>query len=74
MGAVVDIMRRPWNKPGSESDLVFLAVFACQYKEGDITLNEENNAYAWVGYNEIDEYEFIDGYKKVLQNYFKNKK
>ena len=72
VGAVVDVMRRPWNKPGSESNLVFLAVFKCQYKEGDIKLSEENNAYTWIGKDEIAEYEFIDGYKKVLQNYFKN--
>ena len=72
VSTVIDVIRRPWNKPGSESDFVFLAVFKCQYKVGDIKLSEENNAYAWIGKNEIDEYEFIDRYKQVLQNYFKN--
>lgn len=71
VGNVIDIMRRPWNRPGCESDLVFLAVFKCHYKGGDIKLSEENNSSAWIDENDIDKFEFIEGYKKVLQNYFK---
>ena len=68
---VVSVMRRPWNKPESLSDLVFLAVYICRYKDGDIVLSEENNAYAWVTVDTYGDYTYIDGYKEVLDEYFK---
>ena len=73
VGKVVNIMRRPWNKPDSLSDMVFLAVFECLYQTGEIVLSEENNHYRWVEEKDIDSYEFIDGHKKVLTNFFKER-
>ena len=68
---VIDVMRRPWNKPGAKADMVFLAVFLCTYKGGEIVLSEENNGYAWVTESELSNYEFIPGYLPVLEKYFK---
>lgn len=72
VGKVIDVMRRPWNKPGALADMVFLAVFLCKYNGGEITLSEENNSFAWIEEKDISSYEYIDGYKEVLINYFKN--
>ena len=68
---VIDVMRRPWNKPGAKADMVFLAVFLCTYKGGEIVLSEENNGYVWVTESEFSNYEFIPGYLPVLEKYFK---
>ena len=70
IGEVVDIIRRPWNKPGAESDLVFLATFRCVYKGGDIVLSDENHAFAWIAKDELKNYEFIPGYLPVLERFF----
>ncbi|MEI6863881.1 MAG: NUDIX domain-containing protein [Candidatus Adlerbacteria bacterium] len=73
VGPLIDIMRRPWNKPGASADQVMLAVFECPYVGGDITLSEENNNHAWVTAAELEQYEFIPGYLPVLQKYFTKK-
>lgn len=69
---VIDVMRRPWNKPGATADMVFLAVFLCSYQSGEIVLSEENNDYAWISASELPNYEFIPGYLPVLEKYFQN--
>ena len=71
---VVDIVRRPWNKPGAQANLVFLATFRCTYISGDITLSDENHAFAWVTKDELKNYEFISGYLPVLENFFEKTK
>lgn len=73
IGDLVDIIRRPWNKPGCESDMVFLATYECAYRGGKITLSEENCAYRWVTADDIVGYEFIPGYLPVLQKFFEQK-
>jgi 8-oxo-dGTP pyrophosphatase MutT (NUDIX family) len=70
IGKVVDVMRRPWNKPGAVADQVMLAVFECFYKDGDITLSHENNDFAWITGQELTQYEFVSGYLPVLKKYF----
>ena len=70
IGDIVDIIRRPWNKPGATSDLVFLATFECKYLGGNIVLSDENHAFAWVGASELEQYEFIPGYLPVLKKFF----
>ena len=73
IGNVIDIMRRPWNKPGASADQVMLAVFECTHEGGEITLSEENNDFAWITADELPTYEFIPGYLPVLEKYFKKK-
>ncbi|HVB20062.1 MAG TPA: NUDIX domain-containing protein [Candidatus Paceibacterota bacterium] len=68
---VVDIMRRPWNKPGASADQVMLAVYECLYRGGDIQLSDENINFAWVIAQELHQYEFISGYLPVLERYFR---
>lgn len=69
---VIDVMRRPWNKPGAKADMVFLAVFHCTYKGGEVVLSEENNNYAWMTAGELSKYDFVSGYLPVLENYFRH--
>lgn len=69
IGKVIDVMRRPWNKPGASADQVMLAVFECRYQGGEIVLSEENNAYTWISGKELPEYEFVPGYPPVLEKY-----
>ncbi len=71
---IVGIIRRPWNKPGAQADLVFLATFKCTYISGEITLSDENNAFAWITKDELKNYEFISGYLPVLENFFEKNK
>jgi 8-oxo-dGTP pyrophosphatase MutT (NUDIX family) len=70
IGSIIDVMRRPWNKPGAMADQVMLAVFECSYKGGEIVLSEENPSYAWITREELTRYEFIPGYVPVLERYF----
>ena len=70
IGNLIDVMRRPWNKPGASADQVMLAVFRCRYLGGDITLSHENNDFAWVTAKDVSQYEFIPGYLPVLEKYF----
>ena len=70
VGKIIDVMRRPWNKPGASADQVMLAVFECRYRSGDIQLNDENNNFAWITVQELNQYEFIPGYLPVLEKYF----
>jgi 8-oxo-dGTP diphosphatase len=67
---VIDIMRRPWNKPGASADQVMLAVYECSYLSGHIQLSDENVDSAWVTAQELAQYEFISGYLPVLKKYF----
>lgn len=69
VGPVVDIMRRPWNKPGASADQVMLAVFECAHEGGEIVLSEENNDFAWITAEELPNYEFIPGYRPVLEKF-----
>ncbi|MEK7144869.1 MAG: NUDIX domain-containing protein [Patescibacteria group bacterium] len=71
VGKVVDVMRRPWNKPGAVADQVMLAVFECRHISGDIHLSHENNNFAWITSSELSQQEFIPGYLLVLEHYFK---
>ena len=66
---IIDVMRRPWNKPGARADQVMLAVFECLYRDGDVTLSDENDSYAWIGLNDIGNYTFVSGYLPVLRKY-----
>jgi mutator protein MutT len=70
IGEIIDVMRRPWNKPGASADQVMLAVFKCTYVGGEIKLSEENINSAWVTKADISKYEFIPGYVPVLEKYF----
>ena len=72
IGRVVDVMRRPWNKPDAVADQVMLAVFECLYRGGDVQLSHENNDFAWITAKELHEYEFVPGYLPVLERYFKS--
>lgn len=67
---LVDIICRPWNKPGCEADMVFLATYRCKYLSGNIVLSNENHAFAWVTKGELNDYEFIPGYLPVLKKFF----
>ena len=69
VGRIIDVMRRPWNKPGASADQVMLAVYECRYQNGDIKLSHENNDFAWVTAQELNQYEFIPGYLPVLEKY-----
>ena len=73
IGGIVDVMRRPWNKPGASADQVMLVVFECPYVGGDIMLSEENIGFAWITAEELPQYEFIPGYLSVLQKYLNQK-
>ncbi len=70
IGKIIDVMRRPWNKPGASADQVMLVVFECRYQGGDIQLSNENINSAWVIAQELSKYEFIAGYLPVLEKYF----
>jgi len=71
VGEIVDVMRRPWNKPGASADQVMLVVYRCRHDGGDIILSDENNAYAWITAGDLNQYEFIPGYLPVLEKYLK---
>ena len=70
VGRIIDVMRRPWNKPGASADQVMLVVFECRYQGGDIHLSHENNGFAWITAQELSGHEFIHGYLPVLEKYF----
>lgn len=67
---IIDVMRRPWNKPGASADQVMLVVFECLYESGDIRLSHESDNFAWVTAKELSRYEFVPGYLPVLEKYF----
>ena len=67
---IIDVMRRPWNKPGASADQVMLVVFKCLYCGGEVVLSHENNDFAWITAQELGTYEFIPGYLPVLEKYF----
>ena len=73
VGPVIDVMRRPWSKPGARADQVFLAVFKCKYEKGEIILSEENPSFAWITKNDLPHYKFVSGYVPVLRKYFESK-
>ena len=71
IGAITDVMRRPWNKPGALADQVMLVVYKCQHQGGEIELSEENNSFAWIEVKDLPQYDFIPGYLPVLEKYFR---
>lgn len=73
IGKIIDVMRRPWNKPGALADQVMLVVFECIHQNGGIKLSHENNNFAWITAQELHQYEFISGYLPVLEKYFNEK-
>lgn len=73
IGKIIDVMRRPWNKPGASTDQVMLIVFECRHMSGNVQLSHENNDFAWVIAKELPLYEFIPGYSSVVKKYFANK-
>ena len=70
IGKLVDVMRRPWNKPGASADQVMLVVYECSYLGGDVALSHENNDYAWIMAGNLSQYNFVPGYLPVLKKYF----
>lgn len=70
IGSIIDVMRRPWNKPGASADQVMLVVFECKYRGGEIALSDENIGSAWITKKEFPNYEFVAGYPPVLEKYF----
>ncbi|MFA6278939.1 MAG: NUDIX domain-containing protein [Candidatus Paceibacterota bacterium] len=70
IGGIIDVMRRPWTKPEALADQVFLVVFKCSYKSGEVNLSHENEGFAWITASELTQYEFVSGYLPVLEKYF----
>ncbi len=68
-----DTMFRELGNPRNpDIKYAFAICFECDYFGGDIKLQEiELSDYAWVNANTYLDYEFISGYKNVLDKYFK---
>ena len=57
-----------------DTDTVFLAVYVCRYLSGNIQKQEGEVLDAvWVNKGNYTEYVYVNGYKAVLDKYFKDK-
>jgi 8-oxo-dGTP pyrophosphatase MutT (NUDIX family) len=69
---LVDTMFRKFEKPRNPLvEQVFLVVYECEYLGGEINKQDEEVLdVAWVSKDTYQNYEYVNGYKKVLDNYF----
>jgi 8-oxo-dGTP pyrophosphatase MutT (NUDIX family) len=69
---LVDTMFRKFEKPRNpQVEQVFLVVYECEYLGGEIDKQDEEVLdVAWVSKDNYQNYDYVNGYKKVLDNYF----
>ena|SRR3989344_7407606 len=70
VGDIIHVFRRQF----ASGEWVFLVGFDCQYLSGEVELNEESTEYAWIRQEDIDRYEFVNGYQEAIEVYFSKKK
>ena len=72
---IFDTFFRKFSKPKNpEIEQVFVVVYLCKYLSGEIKMQEEEILdFAWVNKNNWNNYEYANGYKKVIEKYFENK-
>lgn len=53
---------------------VFLAGYDCQYISGEVKLSHEHTDFAWIEEKDLRKYDFVNGYKEAITEYFRKKK
>lgn len=61
------------NPRNPDIKFAFAMFFECEYLGGEISLQkEELSEYAWINKENYQNYEYISGYKEILDKYFKH--
>ena len=75
IGNITDTMFRVFTPSRDPNiDTVFLAVYLCGYLSGEVQKQEGEVLDAvWVNKNNYTDYSYVNGYKAVLDKYFKDR-
>lgn len=71
---LIDSMFRKFDRPRNPLiQQVFLVVYECEYLSGEISKQDEEVLdTVWVSKENYQSFTYVNGYKKVLDKYFKN--
>ena len=69
VGDVIHVFRRQF----SDASWVFLVGYDCKYLSGEVSISTEHTEYQWLAPEDIDTYDFVNGYKEAITEYFRKK-
>ncbi len=61
-----------WRFNSPKGPIVLLG-FCCAYIDGTVTLSDEHTKYRWIGKDELDQQQFVHGYREAIEQYFKTR-